>query len=230
MITTVMIKNNDFIIYANGCSFTSGAELDLSNDQNLEKQLAWPAQLGKIMDITVINKSAGGSCQEQITLNSKEDLRKLKSNHKNILAIIQLTFPYRLLYPLGGHGETIDIDDLWDGVLVSEDYKDTGYKNAQEFLYRWDDLHIYTKYFNDIENLINFCVINSIKIFLVPLSNENFPEHIKKYFFKDDFYWKEKLKNINPGGHPTLDEHILLAQLLSTLPNTYKYKRQLPNF
>lgn len=207
MITTVMIKNNDFIIYTNGCSFTSGAELAPLGDQNLEKQLAWPAQLANMLDTSIINKSIGGSCQEQITLNSKEDLRKLKLNHKNIIAIVQVTFPNRLLYPVTG-----DINDLWDGVLVSEDYKDIGYKNAQEFLYRWEDLHIYTKYFNDIENLINFCLVNEIKIFLIPLWNENFPDFIKKHFCLDNFYWSQQCRDKNPGGHPTLEQHILLAK------------------
>ena len=79
-----MIKNKNFLVYTNGCSFTSGAELDPEADHNLEKQLAWPGQLGKILDAPVINRSMGGASQEQITLNSKEDLRKLKVNHKNI--------------------------------------------------------------------------------------------------------------------------------------------------
>ena len=53
---------------------------------------------------------------------------------------------------------------------------------------------------------------------------------IKKYFFEDEFYWREESKNNNPCGHPTLEEHILLAERLSKIPGSYKFKRQLPNF
>lgn len=202
------------IIYTNGCSFTSGADLDPNGNLNREKELAWPSQLSEILSVPVINNALGGACQERITLTSKEDLRELKKSYNDIVAVIQITYPGRLLFPEVDLGDDDNIE-LWDGILASEIYKDQNYKIAQHFLTFWSDRHIYTKYYSDIENIINFCTVNQIKLLLIPLSNEQFPNYIKDYFINSNFYWAETCINTSTIGHPALNEHVSLARLIA---------------
>ena len=203
------------IIYTNGCSFTSGADLDPGDNLNREKELSWPSQLSEILSVPVINNALGGACQERITLTSKEDLRELKKSYNDIVAVIQITYPGRLLFPEVDPEVDPDNIELWDSILASEIYEDKNYKIAQHFLTFWSDRHIYTKYYSDIENIINFCTVNQIKLLLIPLSNERFPSYIKDYFINSNFYWGEICINTSTTGHPALDEHVSLARLIA---------------
>lgn len=210
------------LLYVNGCSWSSGAGLDpnvkkiISKEQfhssllDKEKELAWSSILSKNLNIPLINGSQGGAGQERITITTKRDITKLKLKY-NVISIIQLTYPHRLLYP-----ETnADGSWEWDSVLASENYKDPAYKLAQQSMINWTDEQIMEKYYSDIENLINFFLVHKLKLFLLPLSNYNYPDSIKSFFVKNGFYWAEHVTDLTECQHPSEQEHKKLASILS---------------
>ncbi len=65
------------MILTNGCSFTEGFSLANKND-------AWPAQLGSLLNSTVMDLSLGGASNQRILRTTQESL----VNHKNIDLVV----------------------------------------------------------------------------------------------------------------------------------------------
>jgi hypothetical protein len=251
------------IIYTNGCSFTAGTDLadryflknyigtEESRIQEIkllfqnptefkkfcdkEKELAWPNCLEQLVNIRVFNEAKGGSSQEQIVLESKHSLLRLKKRYNIVTAIIQLTLPGRFLYP-GSHRPNGFLPwdregGDWSSVLISETYKEKGKQLMKEVIPHWPFYHIDSKYVNDTDNLINFCKVNNINLILIPLidgvfydkmiDGEVYDNSIRELFFKENYFWRDQIANSSkssPNGHPSKDAHKSLAEMLAALP------------
>lgn len=234
------------IIYANGCSWTSGVEAandkffpnlnleqirkvkaawydagEFSKESELyyaEKEAAWPNQLSKLTGIDVLNQAHGGSSQEQIDINSKEELLGLleKFEPKDILVLIQCTIPYRTLYP---NNDTPFVhESKWASVVIDDE---TSYDTAERATIRglasWPDEHIVCKYHKDILSTIDFCLVRGIEIKLLQMYDYNnfsnvFLSQIQKYYLGNEYLSIICKDNMCAGGHPNLNGQIQIAK------------------
>ena len=222
------------IIYANGCSWTSGVEavddkffpnLNLEQIRKVkaawfdagqfskesevyyaEKEAAWPSHLSKLTGIDVINQAHGGSSQEQIDINSKEDLLVLleKFAPSEILVLLQCTTPYRALYP--NNDTPFAHESKWASVVVScEASFDEAERATIKGLASWPDEHIVCKYHKDILSTIDFCVARGIEIKLLQMYDYNnfsnvFLSQIQKYYLGNEYLFNICKDNVLKNG------------------------------
>lgn len=205
--------------------------------KELERSHAWPSHLGKLLDVAVVNDSMSGSSQEKITLSSIEGLTKLLKTYaaKDITAIIQLTSPYRALYPNFDSLAPNDIEPF-SSVLASESYQgDSKRQLAQQAFSNWPFKHMELKYAYDINHLINYCIVNDINVKILyawPIELSHILkedmyhvliEKINKHNIADNFYFSnmemferdsQVVKITAPGLHPIEESHIKLATFI----------------
>lgn len=231
------------VIYTNGCSWTSGVEA--ANDilfPNLnsaqirkikadwcrlghynkeaevyyaEKEAAWPNRVSKLIGIDVINRSHGGSGQEQIDITTKEDLLGLLEKFKptDILALIQCTIPFRALFP--NDGSPFYHESKWASVLV-DDNNSKAEKATMKGLAAWPDEYIVCKYHKDILSTIDFCVARGIDIKLIQMYDYNnfsnvFLPQIQKYYLGNAYLSTLCEGNTCEGGHPNAKGQLQIA-------------------
>lgn len=84
------------LLYANGCSFTNHDPLDQSDK--------WPENLAKELGISdYINDGMGAGTNQGIFKRTAKFLSETKVPASDILAVIQLTYPFRFEMPTGAH-------------------------------------------------------------------------------------------------------------------------------
>jgi len=92
------------ILYANGCSYTTGCELEGPHigDSKYNKDRAWPAILGKNLGATeVINEAKAGGSNDRIIRTSLDWILSNRSKEK-LLVVIGWTDPYRTEIKIDG--------------------------------------------------------------------------------------------------------------------------------
>ena len=80
-----------------GCSFTHGQ--DSGGDGIYDPDQSYPAHLSKKTNIPFLNRANLGASLDQIALKIHEDLQNPASdiNNKNVLVIVNLTSPFRIM-------------------------------------------------------------------------------------------------------------------------------------
>lgn len=91
-----MVKNYTKL-YANGCSHTNHSGV-------IGLDACWPALLGKMLNLPVINDAQGNGSNHRIFRTSQTYLEQNSNDLENTLAIIQLTQPFRFEYFIDDNG------------------------------------------------------------------------------------------------------------------------------
>lgn len=85
------------LLYANGCSFT--------NHQPLDESDKWPKNLARELDIPdYINDGMGSGTNQGIFKRTAKFLSETQVPASDILAVIQLTYPFRFEMPTSANG------------------------------------------------------------------------------------------------------------------------------
>lgn len=113
------------LLYANGCSFTNHAPQEQS-----EK---WPENLSKNLDIPeYINDGQGAGSNQGIFKRTAKFLSETKVPVSDILAVIQLTYPFRFEMPSPNHISGWQTY-ITMGVHQKDIYKEKGITNAKYY-------------------------------------------------------------------------------------------------
>jgi hypothetical protein len=196
------------------------------------KLVAWPSQLSVMTNIPVINDARSGNSQEHITITSIDGLLELLKTHSpdQILAIIQLTSPYRLVFPQYKLGDTnfnnpvIHNMGEWISIVATKPSNEPVLELAHQLLLKWPNYHLEKKYMLEINHIINFCVSKGIDIKLFHAWDPGFDiksfdlyHSIKDYYIKGDLKFSDIVTTTCPGGHPGIESHINLAKLFKEI-------------
>jgi len=195
----------------------------------LGESFAWPAQLSKLLDLPVVNDARSGNSQEHITITSIDSLLGLlKSYNANeIQCVIQLTSPYRSVFPqyklgdINFKNKVIEQMGEWVSVVLAKPSDDVVLKQVHELLCKWPDYHLEKKYILEINHLVNFCAVQGIRLKLFKAWNFGFDYNKYElhhatvpFYVAENFTFDDIVEVRSPGGHPGKKAHIDLANFL----------------
>ncbi len=181
-----------------------------------ERERAWPAELARLTGRTVQNRAVNGAGQEQLLIQAREDLR----DQESVTVILQMTSPYRWLFP-----NLYTREQPWASVLMGNRYVPGSPEDlAQRAFMAWPKESAEIKWLNDVINLIEFCRLRRFGISLIqawdwefdPQEQSALWSQIEPYLISDrsiDQMFGGNQRN--PGGHPTQQTHDQLAQWLA---------------
>lgn len=100
------------LVVANGCSYTRGAELDAPHQES------WPAVLGRILGVPVVNLASDGGSNRRIVRTTVANLRRLSCEHgvdlSNMAVVCMWTGITRDEFYSSGRGDRGKRPDLPD--------------------------------------------------------------------------------------------------------------------
>ena len=185
-------------LIANGCSHTSGAEIEYVTQDSCYSK-AWPQHLGKKLDFEIINLArSGASCKRIIrtTINYVGNLFLKGVKPVELFVIVLWPGPYRTEI----YQDMLKDDKLWEGWLPicvgnDEQYKEHYSRDIYQYYKNWVNVALDPKaanieYYNNIILLQNYLKAFKIKYLFwrasaTALNKENLPLAIqvdRKYF------------------------------------------------
>ena len=191
-------------LYAYGDSWTWGAGLD-------DKTQSWPYELGKLLNIDVINRGIPGNNNRNISYSIVRDYYN-NLLHNN-LVIVMWTTPFRLGEPAGKH-TTVDNNFLLSTIAYEEGF----------------DIEIFNKHLTTAETLSSIHTATDIlkhnkHVFTSAFhdytdTDDELAEHkhllqISKHWAYPQGMYKAINSNVKTiGDHPDAQAHQKIAQLL----------------
>jgi hypothetical protein len=176
-----MTLPKNLLVYSNSCSFGASGQ----------GHAIYPELVAKNLTAQLVNRGKGGSCNRRIIRTTLRELTELKKKHKNILALIGLTFisrtelwqPWLPATDNDGHFSSIIIDHnkidwsisgLIDTIVpniehladtrIQEYYKQwlTHYHPESELTNLLTDLIMFTGWAKN--NNINYCIFSNVDV------------------------------------------------------------------
>ena len=128
------------ILLANGCSHTSGGEIEYVTQDSCYSK-AWPQHLGKKLDFEVINLARSGASNKRVlrtTITSLGELFLQKVAPKDIFVVILWPGSYRTEV----YQDILKDDELWEGWLPicvgnDEQYREHYSRDIYQYYKNW---------------------------------------------------------------------------------------------
>jgi len=215
------------ILYANGCSYTSGCELEGPNvgDSQYNKDRAWPSILAKKLGAKVINESKAGGSNDRIVRTTLDWILN-NSSTEELLVVIGWTDPYR---------SEIKIDGKYIHLCSAflQDKKNKVLKEAHRHFtaFYCDDSYAQPKKVHQIILMQDFLKFHRIKYFffnsILPIytkysKNPSIRQNIDVKYYLDPFDIKRSMMNrvfrifkpVEWGTHPEEAGHKYWGNIL----------------
>lgn len=123
------------------------------------KELAYPAVLGKICNLPVINNAQPGASIDYIANKMIIDLLQLKSENKQVkLVIVQLTSILRKYFAYNG--------ELINCVLTFDGYEHSLLELIKSFLINENEYTLYKQWLFNVIKIYDFCKNNNYKLII----------------------------------------------------------------